>query len=146
MGSNADSNLQAWKLDLQNQMNGLDDKMKAINAKFDNIKAAQDINDGYIKNEVDKHYTFMRNQVEIQGTMLVGITDKFVDINQALVNLQNRPINGNGGGSNNQPRSIMEYKAICNIERLTNETQGFHMWTLRLKNLMDSASMLAIDN
>ena len=73
------------------------------------------------------------------GGLLVSITDRFVEINQALTNLQNRPINGNGG-NNNQHRSIMEYKAICNIERLTNETQGFHMWTLRLKNALDQVN------
>ena len=58
-----------------------------LNAKFDNLRTAQDLNDDYIKTEVDKHYTVMRNQVDNQGGLLVGITDKFVEINQALTNL-----------------------------------------------------------
>ena len=83
----------------------------------------------------------MNGQISSQADAIITLTDKLADITRVLVDLQNRTNTGNGGG-NNQTKSIMEHTVICNIERLTNETTGFHMWTLRLKNALDQVNPL----
>ena len=48
---------------LQSQITDLDNKINALNAKVDGTKTAQDINDDYIKTEVNKHVTDIANNI-----------------------------------------------------------------------------------
>ena len=48
---------------LQKQITDLDNKINALDAKVDGTKTAQDINDDYIKTEVNKHITELVNNI-----------------------------------------------------------------------------------
>ena len=48
---------------LQTQITDLNNKINALNAKVDGTKTAQDVNDDYIKTEVNKHITELVNNI-----------------------------------------------------------------------------------
>ena len=58
-----DDNAAGHYKSLQTQITDLDNKINALNAKVDGTKTAQDINDDYIKTEVNKHITELVNNI-----------------------------------------------------------------------------------
>ena len=136
--------------------------IESMNAKIDSIKAAADINDNYVKQKVDEKTADMTSKITVitdAGNKTwetvtgiqseLGITNgrvaSVVSSIEALLlqrqEVRSHVINGttSAGGSGSGThhyRSIMEYKCISYMDKLTREATGFHVWCLRLKNTL----------
>ena len=69
---------------IRDELKSVDDKINSINAKFEGIKAAQDLNDDYVKSEVNKHYSSIQAEVQQHDQTLMVINAGWHEINQKL--------------------------------------------------------------
>ena len=125
-----------------------------LNLKVDQIKAAQDANDGNVKSEVASHFSVVNAQLlELKGhsdqmwNQLQGSEAQFKALADAVNLLHSASITGDttagggdGGGRPHSFKGLMDSKVISNLEKLTNEVGDFSIWMLRLKNALDQAN------
>ena len=118
----------------------------ALNAKFDTVKAAQDINDGVVKDVVSEQSQFVN--VEFAGVKATfNQADDMVKAMNVTIQQLNTEINMLKATSIPTPpgistradvtmkdKSVMEYKVVQNIEKLSSSLGDFIIWTLRIKN------------
>ena len=83
-------------------------------------------------------------KIENQGNTLVQAAEGHQNLVNALKSVASTvsevKSNMNGGGSSGNEstwKSIMEHRVISNIEEMTNDSTGFQMWKLRLKNALN---------
>ena len=139
------------KPEMMNSIHGLNGKLttdiNALSAKVDAIKAAQDVNDDYVKQTVDGNITKIW---EMLSTITDGITQMSIKIAVIDAAAATNPP-GLGGAFNgasgvnttfttNHNKSIMKVKAIQNLERLTNAPGDWMVWQLRLKSALTQVS------
>ena len=129
------------KLEMMTSIDGLNGKltgdMAALNAKVDAIKAAQDVNDDYVKQTVEGNISKIWEALNF-------ITDGIKQMTVKIASIENNSPPGlNTAGGINAPatttghvKSIMENKAIQNLEKLTNAPSDWMIWQLRLKNAL----------
>ena len=139
-----DDNASGHFKSLQTQITDLDNKINALNAKVDGTKTAQDINDDYIKTEVNKHVTDILNNISQHEQSLQMINSGWSDMNNKLdtlgttvYNIQSRAITGDGGHQGIRRQPLMNHRVVTNLDKLTNDASDFHMWNLRLKNALN---------
>ena len=121
-----------------------------LNAKFDSVKAAQDINDGLLKNVVNEQSSFVN--VEFAGVKatftqaeanLQTMSDA-INVLTAEVNLlkatAGHPPGLSAKRDDAHPKSIMEQKVVQNIDKLTNSPADYYIWSLRFKNAMSQVN------
>ena len=77
--------------------------------------------------------------------------DAMQEVRKAIGELQQKTsIGGTEGKEWN--KAIMEHRVMSNLDKLTNDANGFQMWTLRLKNALKqvdenyNTALIAIDN
>ena len=152
---------------LMKQGNALGDTLemvKQLNGKVDAIKANSDMNDDYVKTQVDAkaveinekitllsqagHTTWneietMKQKLGNHDEQLQNINGQIAEILVRMKDLQAQAVYGNTGPSQNQfsangttVKNIMEYRSISMMDKLTNDTKEFNIWTLRLKNTL----------
>ena len=126
--------------------------MLAMNAKFDAIKTARDHNDNYIKLTVDTQIKSIWDMLTVTADGITRMNDSFTQMNVKIaatdaaiaavaINPQavNPPPGFGFGGAPIGPvivKSIMENKAVQNIEKLTVAPGDWMIWQLRLKNAL----------
>ena len=129
------------KLEMMASIDGLNGKLTgdiaALNAKVDAIKAAQDVNDDYVKQTVEGNISKIWEALNF-------ITDGINQMTVKIASIENSSPPGlnTAGGINTTAtttghvKSIMENKAIQNLEKLTNAPSDWMIWQLRLKNAL----------
>ena len=124
----------------------------ALNAKFDTVKAAQDINDGVVKDVVSEQSQFVN--VEFAGVKATfNQADDMVKAMNVTIQQLNTEINMLKATSIPTPpgmsmsadvtmrdKSVMEYKVVQNIEKLSSAPGDFIIWNLRFKNAMSQVN------
>jgi len=128
--------------------------MLTLNAKFDTVKAAQDINDGVIKDVVNRQAQFL--DVEFAGvkvtfdkaealikTMNATLQQLTAEVNIIKASGVTVPpgFNTTTRDSPMKPRSIMEHKVIQNVDKLTSSPGDYFIWSLRFKNAMSQVDV-----
>ena len=115
-------------------------EMIQLSAKFDTVKAAQDLNDDYVKQTVDGNITKIWETI---NTLTDGITQMSTKMSLIDAAVTGSPpgINLNGGITNSlngtlNLKSIMENKSVQNLEKLTSSPGDWTIWQLRLKNAL----------
>jgi len=138
--------------------------VKQLNGKVDAIKVQADMNDSYVKTQVDAkaaeimekitvlsqagHTTW--NEIEVvkqklgnHDEQLQNIHNQMAEVSVRMKDLQAQTVYGNTGPTQNQfsangptVKNIMEYRSISMMDKLTNDTKEFNIWALRLKNTL----------
>ena len=99
----------------------------------------------YIKTEVSNQFGTISSQVQGQGDAIMSALDAMQEVRKAIGNLQQKTSIGGTEGKEwreSMNKAIMEHRVISNLDKLTNDANGFQMRTLRLKN----TALIAIDN
>ena len=140
--------------------------VKQLNAKVDAIKIQADLNDDYVKSQVDAktidimdkitklsqagHTTWSEleaikqrsNQYEEQLHLTNG------QVSEILIRMKDLQAQTAYGASTGSPqggqfnsngaggKNIMEYRSVSMMEKLTGEAKEFNIWSLRLKNTL----------
>lgn len=154
---------------LMKQGNALGDTLemvKSFNSKVDAIKVQADMNDSYVKTQVDAkaaeimekitvlsqagHTTWneietMKQKLGNHDEQLQNIHNQMAEVLVRMKDLQAQTIYGSSGPSQNPfsaqgngttAKNIMEYRSISTMDKLTNDAKDFNIWTLRLKNTL----------
>lgn len=126
----------------------MDNKINALNAEVNGTKTAQNINDDYIKPEVNNHIPELVNNISQHEQTLQIINFGWSDMHNKLetlgatvYNMQNKVITGEGGFQGIKNKPLMDHRVASNLDKLTNEASDFHMWNLRLKNALNQIDM-----
>ena len=81
--------------------------------------------------------------------------DAMQEVRKAIGDLQRKASIGGTEGKEwreSTNNAIMEHRVISNLDKLTNDADGFQIWTLRLKNALKqvdgnyNTALIAIDN
>ena len=142
------------KMEMMTNMDLLNGKltadMVALNSKSDAIKAAQDLNDNYIKRTVDMQIkstwdtlttvTEGINQMNVSLTQMYG---KLAATDAAIAATTINPPPGLAGPTSGATvvKGIMENKAVQNLEKLTSAPGDWMIWQLRLLSLKLTKSL-----
>ena len=111
-------------------------ELAAINAKFDTIKLVQDINDERSKKKVDGNITKVLEMLSIITEGINQMDSKISTIEAAVKSTVPGIVAINRTNTKEKMKSIMEFKAVQNLEKLTSESSDWVNWQLRLKNAL----------
>ena len=135
--------------------NELKAEILQLNAKFDSVKAAQDLNDSQVKGVVSLQSDFVNNEFAGVKNTFTQVEANVVTTNAVLQQLT-AEVNSlktiySTGVAINPPgitttttetrvKNVMEHKVVQNLEKLTNNPADYFIWNLRFKNAMSQVN------